>query len=109
MAPERRTSPRAPVRQRVYCETDAYTLYVQTVNMSEGGMFLRASTPPPGSRYRISFTDEEGGEVVAEAEPVWIRGGVEPGVGVRFLSFERGEDHYREFVRRHAVDPDATE
>ena len=100
---DNRRHPRADVGQRLWCETEASTLYVRAGNVSAGGMFIRTASPAEvGQRLRISFEDRVAGPVVAEAEVVWARTADEgggPGMGVRILAFERGDASYRRFVK----------
>jgi uncharacterized protein (TIGR02266 family) len=98
---ENRRHPRFPIRQRVWCEGDQLTLYVQALNVSEGGMFVRTANPPEtGERFKVSFVEGDE-EVVAEVEVVWTRAGPtdsQPGMGVRIVSFEKGESSFRRWV-----------
>ena len=80
------------------------TLYVQALNASEGGLFVRTANPPPaGAQFRVSFPDLEDEEVVATVEVMWSRRGAgeqqQPGMGVRIVEFERGRDAFERFVR----------
>jgi hypothetical protein len=103
LSPESRSHPRAPLRLRVWCEGDRTTLYVQAVNASMGGMFIKTANPEVGA-YRVSFTDLEDGQVVANVETVWIRADPskgDMGMGVRIVDFERGADAYHRFIERH--------
>lgn len=101
---DRRRHPRVPIRQRVWCEGPNVTLYVQALNASEGGLFVRAANPPSaGDRFRFSFTDLDDGEVVATVEVVWSRRGTgdsQPGMGVRTVRFEKGAECFDRFVAR---------
>ena len=103
---DQRRHPRVPIRQRVWCEGQNVTLYVQALNVSEGGLFVRTANPPsPGHRFRVSFTDLEDDEVIATVEVMWSRGGAgdqQPGMGVRIVQFEKGQDAFERFVRDHA-------
>jgi uncharacterized protein (TIGR02266 family) len=107
---EHRRHSRIPIRQRVWCEGDQLTLYVQALNVSEGGMFVRTASPPEtGQRFRVSFTEGEE-EVIAEVEVVWTRAGAsdaQPGMGVRIVSFEKGEPAFRSWVDRHRATSDS--
>lgn len=108
---EQRRHPRVPIRQRVWCEGSDVTLYVQALNASRGGLFVRTASPADtGRQFRVSFSDLEDGEVVANVEVVWARhnGGDsgQPGMGVRILTFEKGADNFNRFVDRHlSTDP----
>lgn len=101
---EHRQHPRVPVRERVWCEGDHVTLYVQALNFSAGGLFVRAPSPPePGERLRVTFAAEDG-PIVARTEVVWRKGtrGDDPGgMGLRILGFDEGEERFSEFVARH--------
>lgn len=101
---DQRRHPRVPVRQRVWCEGTDVTLYVQALNVSHGGLFVRTASPAAAGRhFRVSFSDLEDGEVVAEVEVVWSQrnnGSGQPGMGVRILAFERGAENFSRFVDR---------
>lgn len=101
---EQRRHPRVPVRQRVWCEGANVTLYVQALNVSRGGLFVRTASPAEiGRAFRVSFSDLEDGEVVAQVEVVWARrenGSGQPGMGVRIVDFESGAENYANFVNR---------
>jgi uncharacterized protein (TIGR02266 family) len=79
------------------------TLYVQALNVSEGGLFVRTANPPPaGARFRVSFPDLEDEEVVATVEVMWSRratGDQQPGMGVRIVEFEQGREAFERFLR----------
>lgn len=98
---ENRRHPRFPIRQRVWCEGDQLTLYVQALNVSEGGLFVRTSNPPDaGEKFRVSFVEGDE-EVVAEVEVVWTRAAssdTQPGMGLRIVGFEKGESSFRRWV-----------
>jgi len=104
---DHRRNPRIPIRQRIWCEGDHVTLYVQALNVSTGGLFVRtANPPPPGQRFRVSFTDLEEGEVVAQVEVVWARqdsGEPLPGMGLRIMNFEKGAANFQRFVERKEI------
>lgn len=102
---DQRRHPRVPVRQRVWCEGHNVTLYVQALNVSEGGLFVRTANPPPvGGSFRVSFDDLQEGEVVLQVEVVWTRegtGDAQPGIGLRIVDFEKGAETFSEFVAKH--------
>jgi len=92
--------------QPCWCESDEVTLYVKIVNASEGGVFLRTATPLEiGRRAKLAFyCPEVGDEVVAEVEV--IRRVDEspgtrrlPGMGLRFLCFEKNGDRFLDLLR----------
>ncbi len=89
---EARRSPRFALRKRVWCEGDHVTLYLQSHNVSAGGLFLRTATPlPPGTKARVSLRVDDI-EIVAEAEVVWVAsGGAQtPGMGLKLLDIQEG-------------------
>jgi len=99
---ERRSHPRYRLTGRVWCEGDGFTLHARALNMSLGGVFVRAASPPSaGRRLRLVFKDEvDSSEIVAEAEVAWVRGNPRPGMGLRILAFERGSEAFQRFVER---------
>jgi uncharacterized protein (TIGR02266 family) len=101
---EHRRHPRVPVRQRVWCEGDQLTLFVQALNVSRGGLFVRTASPPAaGDRVRISFRGLREGEVVVQTVVVWTRQDAtaqQPGMGLRITGFERGATDFERFVAR---------
>ena len=102
---EARQSPRFALRRRVWCEGDHITLYLQSHNVSEGGLFLRTATPlPPGTRARVSIKIDDV-EIVAEAEVVWIAtaGAPVPGMGVKLLEIQEGADAFADLLTRVAT------
>lgn len=111
---DQRRHPRIAIRQRVWCEGQNVTLYVQALNVSEGGLFVRTANPPTaGHRFRVSFTDLADEEVVATVEVMWSRrgsGDQQPGMGLRIVSFEAGSDVFARYIQEqieHATpDPD---
>jgi hypothetical protein len=96
---ERRDLKRFPVRLKIWCEGDDFTLRVETNNLSRTGLFVRTAHPAPiGARLRISI-DELG--VVAQTEVRWSHhqvGDVRSGMGLVILSFESGRANYERHV-----------
>jgi uncharacterized protein (TIGR02266 family) len=89
--PENRRHRRVSSRLRCWCEGENVTVYARIGNLSEGGLFLRTSTPmPKGSRALVRFRDGDGAdaeEVSAEATVVWTReavGDQPAGMGLMF-------------------------
>jgi len=85
---ENRKFNRVQSKLRCWCEGENVTLYARIGNLSEGGLFLRTSTPlANGSKARVRFG--EGAAVEAQALVVWSCGldGHEgpPGMGLMFL------------------------
>ncbi len=83
-------------RLRCWCEGDNVTFYARVGDLSEGGLFLRTSTPlARGSRTLVRLHGEDRHELRAEATVVWARseeaslGGFRapagpPGMGLQF-------------------------
>lgn len=94
---ENRKWSRVPSRLRCWCEGENITVYARIGNLSEGGLFLRTSTPLiEGSRALLRF----GNDIEAQARVVWARlegQGGPPGMG---LVFEGVDDHRLETIRR---------
>lgn len=86
MSDENRKFQRVASRLRCWCEGENVTVYARVGNLSEGGMFLRTSTPlERGSRAVLRFGPEPG--VEAPATVVWARpeaAGTPAGMGLRF-------------------------
>lgn len=99
--PDNRTAPRVSIGRRAWCEGDRVTLYLQIVNASAGGLFLRTATPlPKGARARLIFRLDDTTEIVAEAEVVWTGPGPAsvPGMGLKLVQIEAGADAYESFL-----------
>jgi uncharacterized protein (TIGR02266 family) len=77
---------RVASRLRCWCEGENVTVYARVGNLSEGGMFLRTSTPLAlGSKAVLRFGADDG--VEAAAVVVWARLEGEsgpPGMGLKF-------------------------
>lgn len=90
---------RVPCRLRCWCEADHVAIYARTGNLSEGGVFLRTSTPfEEGARTTLRL-ESGGGAIVATAEVRWARSegqGGPPGMG---LSFEALDERARAAIR----------
>ena len=107
---DRRSSPRISTTRRVWCEGDTVTLYVQFANISTGGAFLKTFTPlSEGDRARLVWKGEGDREIVANAEVVWVRSAPRnptsappdglPGMGLRFVDFEAGQEAFEVLLR----------
>lgn len=85
---ESRKHERVDARLRCWCEGSNVTFYARMGNLSEGGLFLRTSTPlAAGSETMVRFETREAAEVVARARVIWTRqegSGYPPGMGLRF-------------------------
>lgn len=83
---ENRKTLRFPSRLRCWCEGENITVYARIGNLSEGGLFLRTSTPlSEGSRALLRFGSDN--SVEAQARVVWARlegQGGPPGMGLQF-------------------------
>jgi uncharacterized protein (TIGR02266 family) len=67
------------------------TVYARIGNLSEGGLFLRTSTPlRQGARAMVRFKDADTPEVSAPVTVVWTSTGGEtpPGMGLRFETLD---------------------
>lgn len=96
---ESRKSNRVPSRLRCWCEGDNITVYARIGNLSEGGLFLRTSTPlERGAKAMLRFGLQV--PVEAWAKVVWSRvegQGGPPGMG---LQFETVDDSARRGIRQ---------
>ncbi|MDY7232876.1 TIGR02266 family protein [Hyalangium rubrum] len=87
---ENRRNARVPSRMRCWCEGGNVTLYSRVGNLSEGGMFLRTSTPlQEGTRatVRLGVGEENGPELHTAVKVVWSRKNGHtwpPGMGLAF-------------------------
>ena len=97
MSGENRKFERVTSRLRCWCEGENITVYARIGNLSEGGMFLRTSTPlVRGSKATLRI----GPSLETIARVVWSRmegQGGPPGMG---LEFENIDDGVREAIRR---------
>lgn len=96
---ENRKFQRVDSRMRCWCEGENVTVYARIGNLSEGGLFLRTSTPLTlGSRAVLRF-GEPG--VEAAATVVWARSsetsGGPAGMGLQFVEVDEPR---REQIRR---------
>ncbi|MCE9671120.1 TIGR02266 family protein [Myxococcus stipitatus] len=90
---ENRKSTRVSTQLRCWCEADNVTLYARITNLSEGGLFLRTSTPlAPGARAIVRLSPVDVPEVQATATVVWLREEEDraypPGMGLRFENID---------------------
>ncbi len=80
---------RVYTRLRCWCEGDNVTVYARIGNLSEGGLFLRTSTPLElGAKAVVRFGLTEADEVEAAAIVIWSRkdesAAGPPGMGLMF-------------------------
>lgn len=70
------------------------TFYARMGNLSEGGLFLRTSTPlEAGSETLIRFETRDETEISARARVIWVRPDSNvypPGMGLRFETIDDG-------------------
>ncbi|ABF90757.1 conserved hypothetical protein [Myxococcus xanthus DK 1622] len=90
---ENRKSTRIPTQLRCWCEGDNVTLYARISNLSEGGLFLRTSTPlARGARTVVKLSPAGHQDIQAQATVVWLREAEEralpAGMGLRFESLD---------------------
>lgn len=97
---ERRQLKRYPASVPVWCESDDFTLFVHTINVSREGLFVRTSNPPPPqTAFTVVF---EKLDVAAEVRVTWVRGrgrSARNGMGLEITRFERGKKSYERFIR----------
>ncbi|MFZ5471906.1 MAG: TIGR02266 family protein [Myxococcota bacterium] len=98
---ENRRHKRVLSRLRCWCEGQNVTLFVRIGDLSEGGLFLRTSTPlERGTKALLRFQVGEAAEVETRATVMWARGDGEeqpPGMGLQFEELAPGT---RELIRR---------
>jgi uncharacterized protein (TIGR02266 family) len=104
---EPRLTPRAPVRMHVEVEEQVPDKFLHSVNISEGGIYLRTHAPlPEHTLLHLSFTlPNDAGEIKAIGEvirkiPLGIEFDTEPGIGLRFMGIsEDTRNRIRNFVK----------
>ncbi len=98
MSDENRKFERVVSKLRCWCEGENITVYARIGNLSEGGIFLRTSTPlERGSKATLRF-GTDGFE--AAARVVWSRvegQGGPPGMGLEFVG---DDERIREAIRQ---------
>ena len=98
MSEDNRKFERVPSRLRCWCEGENITVYARIGNLSEGGIFVRTSTPlEQGTKATLRFGTDG---VEAPARVVWSRmegQGGPPGMG---LVFEELAEGVRAAIRR---------
>lgn len=96
---ENRKHMRVMSRLRCWCEGDNVTVYASIGNLSEGGIFLRTSTPlEAGSRATLRFGSEHLVEMVARV--VWVFAGDQGAPGGMGLAFEALDEGTRSAIRQ---------
>ena len=95
---ENRKYERVMTRLRCWCEGENVTVYARIENLSEGGIFLRTSTPlERGSVARLRFGM---GSLETVARVVWNRPEGHSGPAGMGLQFEGPDEAIREAIRR---------
>lgn len=100
---DNRKHSRVPSRMRCWCEGDNVTLYSRVGNVSEGGLFLRTSTPlREGVRatVRLGVGEEDGPELQTLAKVVWARQNGQPWPSGMGLQFDALDEASLEQLRR---------
>ncbi|WP_223632153.1 TIGR02266 family protein [Corallococcus sp. EGB] len=92
---ENRKHARVGTHLRCWCEGENVTLYARIANLSEGGLFVRTSTPlAAGTRTQVRLTQQATDtQLQAQATVVWLRqdeqpAGRPPGMGLRFEALD---------------------
>lgn len=102
-----RATPRVPVKMRVEIEEGKPEKFLTSVNISEGGLYLRTVTPlPEGTVLHLKFT------LPRDVEPMTVVGmvvrtstlgkelDVEPGMGIKFENLsENDRNRLKNFVQ----------
>ena len=89
---------RVPTKLRCWCEGENVTVYARIGNMSEGGLFVRTSTPlERGATARLRF-GTDGFETTARV--VWSRSEGQDGPAGMGLEFDGADDQIRAAIRR---------
>ncbi|MBJ6765582.1 TIGR02266 family protein [Myxococcaceae bacterium JPH2] len=87
---DNRKHARISTHLRCWCEGENVTLYARIANLSEGGLFVRTSTPlAAGTRAQVRLSPGSEPEIQAVATVVWQReveepAGRLPGMALRF-------------------------
>lgn len=106
---DRRTEKRIPVDQRAWCEGHDVTLYGRITNASLRGAFIRtAASLNIGDAARLVWNTPSGDRTVIKAEVIWVSdggSGTEPGLGLRIIHFERGEDTWTALLQESESSP----
>ena len=91
LSQDARKHARFSTRLRCWCEGENVTVYARIGNISEGGLFLRTSTPlAPGSNATVRFGVEA--PIEASAVVVWCKKGENggpSGMGLKFNEIDQ--------------------
>ncbi|PZR16184.1 MAG: TIGR02266 family protein [Archangium gephyra] len=89
---------RVTSKLRCWCEGENITVYARIGNLSEGGIFLRTSTPlERGSKAMLRFGTDG---VQTPARVVWSRVEGQGGPAGMGLEFEGADERIREAIRQ---------
>lgn len=98
---ESRKHERVDSRLRCWCEGDNVTFYARVGNLSEGGLFLKTSTPlARGTRTLVRLMLDEAPTVEAPARVIWAREDDDEGSSGMGLQFEGIGEWERERLRQ---------
>lgn len=93
MFKERRRFLRYKIKSRCWCEGKSVTMYVELLNIGQGGAFIKTYSPlPVGENLKVRWRSMVSGEeFVLPAEVVWKREystnpDMPPGMGVKFIN-----------------------
>jgi uncharacterized protein (TIGR02266 family) len=105
LSDENRRHTRIDSRLRCWCEGENVTFYARVGNLSEGGLFLRTSTPlARGAQARVRLVVDELASVEAVARVAWARDegqGGHPGMGLQFEQIGESErERLRQLIDR---------
>jgi hypothetical protein len=102
MSDDKRRDPRLPSTQQVWCEGQGERS--RALNVSRSGMCITTEAPREiGDQFKIKFDGDEG-TIEVNMEVMWAdepATGETGGMGLRIVGFDKGEDAYERFVKRH--------
>ncbi len=91
MYKERRQFVRFPVRSRCWCESKSVTMYVEILNIGQGGAFIKTYSPlSVGEVVKVRWKSMVSGqEFIIPSEVIWRREyssnpNLPPGMGLKF-------------------------
>jgi len=85
---ERRAHPRVPTAVEACYEDSGGQVFLRTADLSEGGLFLASSSPPPPGRFARVLLELPGQPAIQHFAGVVVRRRAEPGAGFA-LVFDR--------------------
>jgi hypothetical protein len=106
---EKRRDPRFKSDQKLWCEGQDLEAEAVARDMSRGGMAIMTDKASEiGSQVKVSFVTPEEGKMSVNMEVVWHNRKPEGGpaaMGLRVVSFDKGQDAFDRFVARHLDEP----